>query len=52
MFSDLEGGCGPKEKNLLVMQKKFEYSFIDTSIKSMLSFGERAGMELDERQAT
>ena len=28
MFSDLEGGCGPKEKNLLVMQKKFEYSAI------------------------
>lgn len=28
MFSDLEGGCGPKEQNLLVMQKKFEYSAI------------------------
>lgn len=28
MFSDFEGGCGPKEKNLLVMQKKFEYSAI------------------------
>lgn len=28
MFSDLEGGCGPKEENLLVMQKKFEYSAI------------------------
>lgn len=28
MFSDLEGGCGKKEKNLLVMQKKFELSAI------------------------
>lgn len=28
MFSDLEGGCGPKEKNLLVMQRKFEYTAI------------------------
>lgn len=28
MFSDLEGGCGPKEKNLPIMQEKFEYSAI------------------------
>lgn len=27
-FSDYEGGCGRKEKNLLVMQEKFEYSAI------------------------
>lgn len=27
-FSDYEGGCGVKEKNLLVMQEKFEYSAI------------------------
>lgn len=28
-FSDYEGGCGIKEKNLLVMQEKFAYSAID-----------------------
>lgn len=28
VFSDCEGGCGKKEKNLLLMQKKFEYSAI------------------------
>lgn len=29
VFSDLEGGCGKKEKNLIVMQQKFEYSAIE-----------------------
>ena len=28
VFSDCEGGCGKKEKNILLMQKKFEYSAI------------------------
>lgn len=28
MFTDREGGCGPKEKNLLNMQKRFAYSAI------------------------
>ncbi|MBQ7943879.1 MAG: hypothetical protein IJ326_07445 [Lachnospiraceae bacterium] len=29
VFSDMEGGCGRKEKNLLKMQKKFELSAIE-----------------------
>ncbi len=29
IFSDFEGGCGKKEKNLLAMQKKFELSAIE-----------------------
>ena len=29
MFSDLEGGCGAKEKNLLKMQKEFQLSAIE-----------------------
>lgn len=28
VFSDCEGGCGKKEKNILTMQEKFEYSAI------------------------
>lgn len=38
IFSDLEGGCGPKEQNLLVMQEKFEKSAIE-EIESIISTG-------------
>ena len=29
VFSDFEGGCGRKEKNILAMQRKFDYSAIE-----------------------
>jgi len=32
VFRDLEGGCGPKERNLLWMQKRFLFSAIDGEI--------------------
>lgn len=38
VFSDLEGGCGPKEQNLIVMQGKFEKSAIE-EIESVISTG-------------
>ncbi|MCR4697179.1 MAG: hypothetical protein K5654_07680 [Lachnospiraceae bacterium] len=38
MFTDREGGCGPKEKNLLKMQDCFEYSAI-SEIVNVLDTG-------------
>lgn len=33
VFRDFEGGCGPKERNLVGMQKRFFYSAIDGEIE-------------------
>ena len=33
IFNDFEGGCGPKEENLLPMQQDFAYSAIDGEIE-------------------